>query len=390
MSGTHDLLAAPSEGAPIPLTPEETRRALALRDLTDPTEGEHAMQLAVDEVLTALERRWGIPVRRHRANPVVPVSDNYDRLGYAPHAVARDRRYSRYVAPGLMLRSHTSAMIPPLLDGLARAPEPDVLLACAGIVYRRDAIDRMHAGEPHQLDLWRVRTQGRRLDGADLEAMIATVVGRLLPGRPWRTRPAAHPYTVEGREIEALDARAGAEETWVEIGECGLAHPDVLARAGLGSGTTGLAMGLGLERLLMVRKGIPDVRLLRSADPRVATQMRDLRPYHAVSNHPPVRRDLSLAVADDVDEEVLGDRVRAALGPDAIAVEECLVAAETPGRDVPAIAAARLGLAPGQKNVLLRLVLRHPDRTLTAREANDVRDRVYAALHEGSAGVAGE
>jgi phenylalanyl-tRNA synthetase alpha chain len=43
-----------------------------------------------------------------------------------------------------------------------------------------------------------------------------------------------------------------------------------------------------------------------------------------------------------------------------------------------------LGLRPGQKNVLLRLVLRHPDRTLTAREANDLRDRVYASLHEGS------
>lgn len=387
----------------VPLAPEEARRALALRDLTDPALGEHALQHLVDEVLTALERRWAIPVRRHRANPVVPVADNYDRLGYPADAVARDVRYSRYLGPGLMLRSHTSAMVPPLLDDLATAPEPDVLLACVGIVYRRDAIDRWHSGEPHQLELWRVRPAGPPLTADDLEAMIGAVANRVLPGRPWRANPAVHPYTQGGREIEVLEAGDGKphdgeaqdgeagdgearDETsaaWVEIGECGLAHRDVLARAGLPAGATGLAMGLGLERLLMLRKGIPDVRLLRSPDPRVATQMLDLRPYRPVSNHPPVRRDLSLAVAEDADDETLGDRVRAALGPDAVAIEECLVVSETAGADVPTVAAARLGLQAGQKNVLLRVVLRHPDRTLTAREANDLRDRVYASLHEG-------
>src|SRR5262245_38366491 len=167
------LAADTAAAAPVPLAPDDTRRALALRDLTDRALGEHAVQVLVDEVLTALERRWGIPIRRHRANPVVPVTDNYDRLGYAADAVARDVRYSRYVGPGLMLRSHTSAMVPPLLDDLAAAPEPDVLLACTGIVYRRDAIDRYHVGEPHQLELWRIRTTGRPLTADDLDAMIA-------------------------------------------------------------------------------------------------------------------------------------------------------------------------------------------------------------------------
>jgi phenylalanyl-tRNA synthetase alpha chain len=44
---------------------------------------------------------------------------------------------------------------------------------------------------------------------------------------------------------------------------------------------------------------------------------------------------------------------------------------------------ARIGLKAGQKNVLLRLVLRHPTRTLTAREGNAIRNAVYAAVHEG-------
>jgi hypothetical protein len=71
---------------------------------------------------------------------------------------------------------------------------------------------------------------------------------------------------------------------------------------------------MGLDRLLMLRKQVPDIRLLRSADPRVAGQM------------------------------------------------------------------AR----PGQRNRLVRVVLRHLERTLTDDEANALRDRVYAAVHQGT------
>jgi phenylalanyl-tRNA synthetase alpha chain len=100
---------------------------------------------------------------------------------------------------------------------------------------------------------------------------------------------------------------------------------------------------------------------------------------------PPVRRDLSVAVAADDTVEDLGDRVRDALGPDADAVEEVTVLAETASDRLPAKAIARLGIAPHQKNVLVRVVLRHVERTLTDEEANRMRDRVYAALHLGSA-----
>ena len=101
---------------------------------------------------------------------------------------------------------------------------------------------------------------------------------------------------------------------------------------------------------------------------------------------PATARDLSIAVAADVDAEELGDGVRRALDPGELdAVEEVRVVGETPGPALPPQAIARIGLWPGQKNVLLRLVLRHPTRTLTAPEANAVRDRVYAAVHEGDA-----
>jgi phenylalanyl-tRNA synthetase alpha chain len=144
-------------------------------------------------------------------------------------------------------------------------------------------------------------------------------------------------------------------------------------------------MGLGLDRLTMLAKGMNDIRLLRSTDPRVAAQMQDLQPYRPVSAMPATRRDISVAVAADLDAELLGDQVRAALGADADAVEEIRLLAETGYADLPEVARIRLAMRPEEKNVLLRLVLRAPDRTLTAVDANAVRDRVHAAVHHWSA-----
>jgi phenylalanyl-tRNA synthetase alpha chain len=371
---------------PTPIDPAALRRALALRDLTDPAQGPHAMQQLLDAVEAALAGAWHVPVRHHRAHPVVTVTDNYDRLGYGRDAVARDARYTRYTGPTMVLRSQTSAMLPPLLDGLAAeaaAGGPlDVVLSCPGLVYRRDSIDRHHVGEPHQADVWRIRVGGPPLGHADLEAMIGLVVGAALPGMRWRSVPASHPYTTGGLQIDV--ANGGA---WVEVGECGLANPALLAASGLGpppaGSASGLAMGLGLDRLLMLRKGIDDIRLLRATDPRVTGQMGDLAPYRPVSSMPPIRRDLSVVAAADATPEDLGERIRAALGPRAASVESAEVVAETPYGDLPPAARDRLGIRPGQKNVLIRLVLRDLDRTLTDQDANRMRDEVYAAVHDG-------
>jgi phenylalanyl-tRNA synthetase alpha chain len=364
---------------PTTITPAELDRALVLRDLSDPDRGPHAMQLVVDAILHALERAWSCPVRTYRGDPIVTVEDNYGVLGYPPDAPAREARYSRYVDGERMLRAHTTAMVPAALRSLADAP--DQVVACPGLVYRRDVVDRLHVGEPHQLDLWRAR-RDRPLTEADLDEMVELVVSAVLPGAKWRTLHATHPYTRAGREIEVL-----VRGEWVELLECGLAGTHVLAAGGLNGGRwSGLALGLGLDRAVMLRKGIGDIRLLRSDDPRVADQMRTLEPYREVSSMPPTTRDLSIAVAEDVDAEELGDRVRRALDPAELdAVEEVRVVGETPAADLPPQAIARIGLKAGQKNVLLRLVLRHPTRTLTAEEANAVRNRVYAAVHEGDA-----
>lgn len=366
------------------LSPADAARAQTIRDLTDPTQGCHALQILVAQLNDALTTAWSCPSRLWRSDPVVSLADNYDRLGYDADAVTRDRRYTRYVDDGHVLRSHTSAMVPGALRELAAqaasaAAPPELLLVCPGVCYRRDSVDWQHTGEPHQLDLWRIRRGP--VGEVSLHQMIGRVVETVLPGSRWRAVPSPHPYTEKGRQIDVW-----WDEQWIEIGECGLAAPAVLHDAGLTPRWSGLAMGLGLDRLLMLRKGIPDIRLLRSTDPRIAGQMLDLAPYRPVSHLPPVRRDLSIVVGPDADAsgEVIGDRVRGALGPDADATETVEVLGETGYEDLPAAARTRLGIVPGQRNLLIRLVLRPLDRTLTDADANELRDRVYAALHEGA------
>lgn len=191
------------------LTSDQLCRALNLRDLTDPSQGEHAIQALLDSVVGALRSEWGCTVRYVRNSPVVPVRENYDRLGY-------------------------------------------------------DAVDRSHVGEPHQVDLWRIRAGGE-----DLLTMIGRLVETVFPGAQWKTTEVTHPYTVGGRQIDVLH-----EGEWLELAACGRIHPEVLRGSGLDpEHWSGLALGMGLERALMLRKGIPDIRYLRAEDPRIATPM---------------------------------------------------------------------------------------------------------------------
>jgi phenylalanyl-tRNA synthetase alpha chain len=79
----------------------------------------------------------------------------------------------------------------------------------------------------------------------------------------------------------------------------------------------------------------------------------------------------------------LGDRIRDALGPDAAKVESVQILSRTPLAALPPAARDRLGASADQDNVLVRVVLRDLERTLTDHDANVLRDRVYAAVHRG-------
>src|ERR1700722_13156849 len=202
------------------LSPSQLARDLAIPDLSDPADGPHAIQLVASLAAAGLAAGYqpGPVIRWCRGPRIVPVADNYDNLGYDPADVTRAARYTRYVDDERMLRSHSTALVPPALRQLAseqagphqagpvpagphqaRPSQPaDVLLACAGISYRRDAIDWQHTGTPHQLDLWRISRAP--LGPADLDEMIAVLLAAVLPGRRSRHIPRAHPYTIDGTQ----------------------------------------------------------------------------------------------------------------------------------------------------------------------------------------------
>lgn len=360
------------------LNVEQLRRALSVRDFTDPKQGPHAIQALLDGVVTALQSGWRCSVRCVRSSPVVPVRENYDRLGYDAGDVTRAQRYTRYLSPTVMLRSHTSADLPTALEKYASSNDTvDELIVVPGVVYRRDVVDRSHVGEPHQVDLWRIRNTPTTDD--DMLTKIGLLVNAVLPGAEWMVTDVTHPYTVGGRQIDVLH-----NGEWLELAECGRIHPDVLRGSGLDPERwSGLALGMGLERALMLRKGIPDIRYLRANDPRIASQLLTLDPWQHVSLLPATRRDISVVLSEEEDEETLGDRIRTALGDDADVIESVLALSRTPHDALPETARARLGTQRGQVNVLLRIVLRPIDRTLTADQANTIRNTVYEAIHEG-------
>jgi phenylalanyl-tRNA synthetase alpha chain len=113
--------------------------------------------------------------------------------------------------------------------------------------------------------------------------------------------------------------------------------------------------------------------------------MLTLDPYEPVSNQPATHRDMSICVADP-DMELLGDRIRDVLGERGGWVENVELVQASDYASVPEQARKRLGMSPGQQNLLIRVTLRSLDGSISKEEANQVYDLVYSKLHEGTAG----
>lgn len=352
------------------LTKQQLKDALSIRDLSDKNQGQHAMQMLMNQILDALANHWHCPVTIYRESPIVSIEDNYDRLGIDKESVLRSEVYTRYVDDNHVLRTMASTMVPRGLQSIKDDIKPNRLLACVGLVYRRDQIDRLHSGVHNQLDLW--YTSESPVTEADMQTMINIIV-EVVTGRKnadYKVIPKIHPYTLCGREIDVV-----WNDKPVEILECGLTNPKILEENGC-KGKYGLALGLGLERILMVRKNIKDIRLLRSENAKVQCQMLDLEPYNEVSSMPPVVRDISVVVDKNLDVELLGDMVRDS-DVDEKLIEEVQILSETYYEDLPQRARERLGIEQDEKNILVRIILRSLERTLTNEECNEYRDIIY-------------
>jgi len=364
---------------------------VTMSDLTDLSETKstdgapaHAIGLLVEALSDGLAQTSGVAPTIVRGPRIVPVADNYDRLYYPSDGEARSPRYTHYLGQGLMLRTQMTALIPNALAAIDQT-RPEHLLILPGIVHRRDVVDRTHTGSPHQCDVWRL-SSGPALGRADLIALVEAIARILLGYDPeLRYNETSHPYTLGGLEVELHINDAGGDR-WLEILECGLAHPQLLTDAGLDPARwSGLAVGMGLDRMAMLRKGLDDIRLLRDQDLRIAAQMRNLAPYVPVSRQPNIKRDLSIVVPAERSVEDLTETAMNAAGEQARLIEALEVVARYDYNQVPPVARERLGLGPDQHNLLVRITLSDPGRALRRQEANELYDRLYSVLHEGSA-----
>lgn len=357
--------------------------ALELCDLTEVDNPAHAIGLLLSEVLEGLVMR-GWPAGQILRGPrIVSAQENYGLLGYDPAEVTLGSEHTRWVDEHSLLRTQTTSQIPRALQRVSqdRKAGEIILLAAPGITFRRDSRDRWYCAEPHQMDIWLLGDPALSTR-MHLLKLVGDILECSVPNMAWVYSDSPHHYTEGGIEVNLI-----SQEQPVEVLECGCIAPSLLQRLGIDPAKHGgLALGMGLDRLTMLRKGIPDIRLLRDPDDRVQAQMHDLQPWQAVSRLPCITRDISLAVTPGLSEEVLTEKMLLAAGDCSAWIEEMQVKGRWAVDELPVQAIERLGLLPGQENVLLRVVLRDCSRSITTLEANALYERIQSALHEGAEG----
>lgn len=365
------------------LCARSVNEALELNDLTELKHPAHAIGLLLDEVLEGLKARGWPDAQVLRGPRIVSAQENYGLLGYDPAEVTLGSEHTRWVDEHSLLRTQTTSQIPKALQQAAQNRKAGelILLAAPGITFRRDSRDRWHCAEPHQMDIW-VLGDPQLSTREHLLRLVADILECSVPGMSWIYQSNPHHYTEGGIEVNLL-----LDKQPIEVLECGCIARSLLQRLGVDPAKHGgLALGMGLDRLTMLRKGIPDIRLLRDPNERVQAQLHDLLPWKAVSRLPSISRDISLAVTPGLSEEVLTEKMLLAAGDSAAWIEEMHIKGRWAMANLPVQAIERLGLLPGQENVLLRVVLRDCSRSITTLEANALYERIQSVLHEGAEG----
>ena len=204
---------------------------------------------------------------------------NFDALNLGADHPARQMQDTFFVDPpenGLVLRTHTS---PVQARAMLERGAP-IYVVCPGKVFRTDELDATHSPVFHQIEGLAV-AEGLTMAHlfGTLEHLVEALFGQDLETR-WR--PSYFPFTEPSAE---LDFRCfvcrGADDTcrtcggtgWIEWGGCGMVNRDVFQASGIDPDRyTGFAFGMGIERALMLRHGVKDMREMVEGDVRFSTQ----------------------------------------------------------------------------------------------------------------------
>ncbi|MDZ4696811.1 MAG: phenylalanine--tRNA ligase subunit alpha [Deltaproteobacteria bacterium] len=200
---------------------------------------------------------------------------NFDALNTPADHPARDMQDTFFLEGGNILRSHTSPVqIRTMLAGSA-----PVRIIAPGNVFRRDD-DATHTPMFPQVEGLNV---GAGVGFADLKGVLEYFATRFFgKGVTIRLRPSFFPFTEPSAEMDASCFRCGGSDStcrvckgsgWLEIGGCGMVHPNVLASVGYkADGLTGYAFGMGLSRMAMLKYAVTDLRLFYDNDLRFLRQ----------------------------------------------------------------------------------------------------------------------
>ncbi|MEX0917308.1 MAG: phenylalanine--tRNA ligase subunit alpha [Candidatus Paceibacterota bacterium] len=191
---------------------------------------------------------------------------NFDSLNVPKDHPSRDMQDTFWIDDTHVMRTHTS----PVQVRYMEHREPPLRIIVPGKAFRNEATDATHEAEFHQVE-GLVVEEGATL--ATLKKTLETFFSKFF-GRdvPIRFRPGHFPFTEPSVEIDILHKSAKGEE-WLEVFGGGMVHPVVLKNAGIDPEKhRGFAFGGGIERLLMIRHEIDDIRLFHSGDLRFTTQ----------------------------------------------------------------------------------------------------------------------
>ncbi|HNM84945.1 MAG: phenylalanine--tRNA ligase subunit alpha [Mycobacterium sp.] len=191
---------------------------------------------------------------------------NFDALNFPVDHPARSEQDTFYIAPEgtrQLLRTHTS----PVQVRTLLARELPVYIISIGRTFRTDELDATHTPVFHQVEGLAV---DRGLTMAHLKGTLdAFARSEFGPEARTRIRPHFFPFTEPSAEVDIWFAGKKGGAGWVEWGGCGMVNPNVLRAAGIDPDEySGFAFGMGLERTLQFRNGIPDMRDMVEGDVR--------------------------------------------------------------------------------------------------------------------------
>ncbi|MEW6745785.1 MAG: phenylalanine--tRNA ligase subunit alpha [Planctomycetota bacterium] len=258
---------------------ERQRISLALSGTFDPTEpglplqrGHYHPMLYVSRELQRIFASMGFTVLD--GPEVESEYFNFEALNIPHYHPARDLQDTFWLENGALLRTHTS---PVQIRAMRRFGAP-LRAVVPGRVFRYETQDASHEHTFHQLEGLMVDRgiSVGHLKGV-MQAMLGAIFGRQVTVR---LRPHYFPFVEPGFELDfgcLLCLGKGCSTCkgtgWIEMLGCGMVHPQVLAAGGVDPESfTGFAFGMGVDRLAMMRYGIPDIRYAMSGDLRFFSQ----------------------------------------------------------------------------------------------------------------------